>query len=141
MPITTIGSDIINATGDTIVAGSTIIESDVQLTGSVADGFPNTTNLKIYNFDTQLQDQTSLLNNQTLTRAGANAATASLDVLNQVSGTAYINTCAAQTSWTSTSTDFNVANTPDTDDFMVGGWVYMPSIPATDTMLWSNSGI
>jgi len=121
----------------TKIFGGKFFENDVQLTGSTADGFPNTTTTYIWNFDGSADgDQTDVVGSKVLTRAGANALTAANDVL----GVSRYNTCGAETYLTSTDTAFNIANTADTDDFILEGWAYIPDItPAARVVLGGNT--
>ena len=107
MPETKITTNEINQTIDTQIVGNTVIVPNIQLTGSTADGFANTTGLEIFNYANSASGNEVGLFGHTLTLAGANAATASNDVL----GVSRYNTAGADTRWTSTSTDFNIANT------------------------------
>ena len=120
----------------TKIFGGKFFENDVQLTGSTADGFPNTTTTYIWNFDGSADgDQTDVVGSKVLTRAGANALTAANDVL----GVSRYNACGADTELTSTDTVFNIANTADTDDFIAGGWFYLPSLPGSGNALMGNT--
>lgn len=112
-----------------------VITNDLQLTGSTDDGFANTTGLEIWNFANSASGNEVGLFGHTLTLAGANAATASNDVL----GVSRYNTAGAETYWTSTSTDFNIANTADTDDFMYGGWFYLPDVTSNQIIIGNTT--
>jgi len=124
-------------TNGMLLAGNRAFINDVQLTGSTDDGFPNTTTTYIWNFDSGADgNQTDVVGSKVLTRAGANALTASNDVL----GVSRYNTCGADTELTSTDTAFNIANTADTDDFILGGWFYIPDMtPAANVVLGGNT--
>jgi hypothetical protein len=123
---------------DNGINGSTIIKNDLQLTGSTADGFPNTTTTYIWNIDSaSSENQTDVVGGKVLTVVAGELESAT-DVLGN---TKFCKWSDGDTYLQSTDEAFNVANTADTDDFMVGGWVYIPdTTPATTETLFSNQG-
>lgn len=133
----TVGSD----NGDNVtVLGNTVIDPDNQLTSS---DFPNATTLYGWNMDSTTDTAA------TGAYAGTKFGTAKdltimaqkLTAANDVLGNSKYNTIIAGGYLQSTDIVFNVANTADTDDFMVGGWVYIPdATPAAWEVLFSNSG-
>jgi hypothetical protein len=115
------------------------LKTDQQL--KAAD-FPNATTLYGWNMDsgtdtaaTGAYAGTKFGTEKDLTLK-AQKLTASNDVL----GTSRYNTIIAGGYFQSTDAVFDVANTADTDDFMVGGWVYFPSITPVQYMIFSNRG-
>lgn len=117
---------------------NSIIASDVQLTGSTADGFPNTTTTYIWNFDSDSsENQTDVVGGKVLTVVAGELESAT-DVLGN---TKFCKWSDGDTYLQSTDAAFNVENAEDTDDFMVGGWVYIPdTTPAARVALFSNKG-
>ena len=123
-----------------LLKGNSILQPDQQL---VATDFPNATTLYGWNMDSTIDTATNsayagtkfgTAKDLTIT---AQKFTASNDVL----GNSKYNTIIAGGYLLSTDAVFNVANTADTDDFMVGGWVYIPdTTPAAGVRLFSNSG-
>uniref|UniRef100_A0A6H1ZC20 Putative lectin/glucanase superfamily protein n=1 Tax=viral metagenome TaxID=1070528 RepID=A0A6H1ZC20_9ZZZZ len=116
------------------IKGNTIFVSDQQLLGST---FPNTTTLYVWNIDSDASEaQVDIVGSKSLAVA-AGALTAGNDVLGV---SKYCVWSGGNTYLQSTDTDFNVANTANTDDFMTGGWVYIPDYtPAARVALFSNS--
>ena len=124
------------STNDGIVLdGDTILTNNKQL---VAADFPASTVTALYNVDNAASgDLTDVSGNgYTLTLKAGTVASG-----NDVLGVPRKNQSDASVYWQSTNAAFNVANTADTDDFMVGGWVYIPNeTPSTLVALFSNEG-
>lgn len=118
---------------------NSIIASDVQLTGSTADGFPNTTTTYIWNIDSdESESQTDIINSKALTVVAGELESAT-DVLGN---TKFCKWSDGDTYLQSTDAAFNVENAEDTDDFMVGGWFSLPDwTPAVASALITNNSV
>jgi len=115
MPETKITTNEINQTIDTQIVGNTVIASNVQLTGGVADGFPNTTTLYIWNLDSNSSTtQTDVVGGKALT-VGAGALTAGADVLGNSKYCAF----DGNTYLTCNDAAFNM-----TETFSISVWAY-----------------
>jgi hypothetical protein len=128
--------------GYSVVRRNEILQNDAQL---VSADFPNSTTLYGWNFnsvtDTAAESayaEVSYIGTAKTLTLKAQKLTQSADVL----GTAgYYNTMITGGYLQSTDAVFDVANTADTDDFMVGGWVYIPdATPVSDVVFFSNVG-
>ena len=124
---------------DLILDGNTIYNSDNQLTAS---DFPNATTLYGWNMDstTDTAANSAYAGTKFGTDKDLTLLAQKLTASNDVLGNSKYNTIIAGGYLQSTDTVFNVANTADTDDFMVGGWVYIPdNTPAANVFLFSNT--
>ena len=127
-----------NMLGETL-AGNSILVNNAQLVN--ADWF-NTTTLYGWNMDstTDTAAESAYAGTKFGTSKDLTLKAQKLTASNDVLGNSTYNTIIAGGYLQSTDTVFNVANTADTDDFMVGGWVYIPDItPASPVVLFSNS--
>ncbi len=119
--------------------GCLVMKNDRQL---VAADFPNATTLYGWNMDSTTDTAAESAYAGTKFGVGKDLTLKAqkLTAANDVLGNSKYNAIIAGGYLQSTDAVFNVANTADTDDFMVGGWVYMPDMtPAATVGIFSNS--
>lgn len=133
----TITESTVNA-GVTVQSNKIISNSSQLTSADITTIFGNTTTTYVWNIDSaSSESQTDIIGSKALT-----VVAGELESANDVLGNAkFCKWSDGDTYLQSTDAVFNVANTADTDDFIVGGWVYIPDYtPAATVDLFSNSG-
>jgi hypothetical protein len=125
---------------DEYIKGSTVYLSNLQL---LAGDFPNATTLYGWNMDsvTNTASESAYAGTKFGTSKDLTIMAQKLTAANDVLGNSKYNAIATGGYLQSTDIVFDVANTADTDDFLVGGWVYIPDVtPAAQVDIFSNTG-